>query len=108
MDLAQMVYASTEEFPKREIYGLAAQMRRAGCSIPSNIAEGSNRATRKDYRHFIAVARGSNNELQTQIELALRIGLLSQPVAVAMQDKAAEVGRMLYRLWVYLAPKRTV
>lgn len=90
MQLAESVYRSTEAFPAREIYGLAAQMRRPAVSIPSNIAEGSNRGTRKDYRQFVTIARGSAKELQTQIELAKRIGLFEGEAAEELLKQAME------------------
>ncbi|WP_263416123.1 four helix bundle protein [Terriglobus albidus] len=107
MQLAESVYRNTDGFPPREIYGLAAQMRRAAVSIPSNLAEGSNRGTRKDYRQFVTIARGSANELQTQIELAQRIGLLASKAGEELQMQTLEVSRMLHNLWAYLSPKKT-
>jgi four helix bundle protein len=77
MDLAAKVYEITDKFPKHEMYSLADQMRRAAVSIPSNIAEGKGRRTTKDFIHFLYVARGSLNELSTQIKLAKRIGYLT-------------------------------
>jgi len=106
MQLAETIFRITEDFPKREVFGLASQMRRAATSIPSNLAEGANRIGRKEFRQFVTIARGSNNELQTQIELAHRVGILSIATAVTAQKEAEEVGRMLHRLWVYLAPKK--
>ncbi|NUQ28900.1 MAG: four helix bundle protein [Acidobacteriaceae bacterium] len=106
MQLAESVYRNTEGFPSREIYGLAAQMRRAAVSIPSNIAEGSNRGTRKDYRQFITIARGSANELQTRIELAQRIGLLADKAGEELQIQTLEISRMLHNLWAYLSPQK--
>lgn len=67
------IYKLTENFPKSEIYGLTSQMRRAAVSIPSNIAEGKMRGTRKDYRHFLLNAYGSGAELETQIEIAKQL-----------------------------------
>ena len=106
MQLAETTFRITEDFPKREVFGLAAQMRRAAVSIPSNLAEGANRVGRKEFRQFVTIARGSNNELQTQIELAHRVGIILATDAVAAQKEAEEVGRMLHRLWIYLAPKK--
>ena len=77
MNLAAKVYEITDKFPKHEIYSLADQMRRAAVSIPSNIAEGKGRRTTKDFIHFLYVARGSLNELATQIKLAKRIRYLT-------------------------------
>lgn len=68
--LAQNIYKITELFPREEIYGLTSQMRRSAISIPSNIAEGRNRGTRKDFVQFLRIASGSCAELETQIEIA--------------------------------------
>ncbi len=60
IDMTTLVYAVTADFPKSEIYGLSSQMRRAAVSIASNIAEGSARGTKKDFKQFVSIARGSN------------------------------------------------
>ncbi len=73
MDLIVAIYKLTEYLPKSEIYGLTSQMRRAAVSIPSNIAEGRRRGTRKDYRQFVVVAYASGAELETQVEIAKRL-----------------------------------
>ena len=72
--MAVSVYRLTEGFPREETYGLTSQMRRAAVSIPSNIAEGHGRLGTNEYRQFLGVARGSNFELQTQIEIARALG----------------------------------
>src|SRR6185312_14071270 len=74
IDLAEQVYRLTERFPSAEMYGLAKQMRRASVSIASNIAEGWGRRSRREYSQFVAIARGSNDELQTQLVIAERLG----------------------------------
>ncbi len=63
--LVSMIYLRTKSFPKDELYGLVSQIRRAAVSIPANISEGRNRGTRKDYAHFLQMAYGSANELET-------------------------------------------
>lgn len=65
-ELARRTYLLTDDFPKSEVFGLVGQMRRCAVSIASNIAEGAGRSTKKDFAHFVTVARGSLNELETQ------------------------------------------
>ncbi len=72
------IYKHTAGFPKVEVYGLTSQLRRAAYSVPSNIAEGSARGSRKDYLHFLYIARGSLTETQYFLHLASRLGYLSQ------------------------------
>jgi four helix bundle protein len=70
MELTTKIYKLTETFPKEEIYGITSQIRRCAVSIPSNIAEGKGRRTNKDFINFLYIAKGSLNELQTQIIIA--------------------------------------
>ncbi|MBI3140663.1 MAG: four helix bundle protein [Rhodocyclales bacterium] len=70
MLLAKFVYALTSEFPREELYGLTAQMRRAAVSVPSNIAEGAARSGKREFIHFLTLARGSLSELDTQLRIA--------------------------------------
>ena len=74
MDLVLKVYKGTKRFPGSEAYGLINQIRRAAVSIPSNIAEGAGRRTKKEFIQFLFVARGSLSELDTQLEIANRLG----------------------------------
>jgi four helix bundle protein len=74
MRLTQEIYALTSTFPKDELFGLSSQMRRAAVSVPSNIAEGSARNGTKELIHFLSIATGSLSELDTQLELAQRLG----------------------------------
>lgn len=73
MDLVVTVYDLTENYPKEEIYGLTSQLRRSAISIPSNIAEGRYRGTKKDYLQFLRISYASGAELETQIEIAKRL-----------------------------------
>src|ERR1035437_1733915 len=77
ISLTVEIYKITEDFPREEIYGLTSQMRRATVSIPSNIAEGRNRGTRKDFCNFLRIALGSCAELSTQIEIAKKLSKTS-------------------------------
>ena len=77
-DLVVGVYELTKNFPREEIYGLTSQLRRAAYSVPANIAEGSGRQTKKDYLHFLYIARGSLNETDYFLHLSLRLGLIDE------------------------------
>ena len=76
-DLTVAIYEKTKVFPKDEIYGLTSQVRRAAFSVPANIAEGSSRESKRDYLHFLYIARGSLSEAQYFVHLAHRLGYLS-------------------------------
>ena len=76
MDLAAHVYSLTARFPKEELYGLTSQIRRSAVSIPSNIAEGAARHSRKEFIQFLHIASGSVAELETQLLLAIRMGFI--------------------------------
>jgi four helix bundle protein len=102
MDLATMIYSISAEFPKSEIYGLSSQMRRAAVSIASNIAEGSARGTKKDFKQFVAIARGSNCELQTQLLLAKRLEYGDSIKVVEAEELSSDIGQMLSGLSKYL------
>jgi four helix bundle protein len=77
MDLAAQAYSLTARFPKEELYGLTSQMRRSAVSIPSNIAEGAARHSRKEFIQFLHIASGSVAELETQLLLAIQMGFIS-------------------------------
>lgn len=77
VDLAVFFYKLTDSFPQTELYGLTSQMRRAAISVSSNIAEGAARSSSKEFIHFLKIANGSLSELDTQVEIAFRIGYLS-------------------------------
>jgi four helix bundle protein len=82
MALVKSVYAVTTDFPKHEIFGLVSQMRRAAVSVPSNIAEGAGRSSKKEFLQFLSIARGSLNELDTQLLIAKDLGYLSDTAAI--------------------------
>ena len=89
------MYELTEDYPKSELYGLISQMRRAAVSIPSNIAEGRRRGTRKDFRHFLLLAYGSGAELETQIEISKRLPFGNGLNFSQVEALLGEVMRML-------------
>ena len=96
MELAREVYTLTNALPQKEQFGLCDQMKRAAISVPSNIAEGFRRSSKKDYAHFISIAHGSLSELETQILLAQTI----YPVMLYSHilDLTDQVGKMLFGL----------
>ncbi len=94
MDLGTVIYRITRAFPKEELYGLTSQIQRAAVSIPSNIAEGHALKQTLAYLRHLAIASGSLAELQTQLEIADRLGYL-KPENRKVLGQADEVGRML-------------
>ncbi len=97
-ELAGLLYRLTGQFPREEIYGLTGQLRRAGVSIASNIAEGSGRGTRDDYRSFLRVARGSTLEIQTQLMIARDLGF-GDAAQISQAEKLAEqISKMLWAI----------
>jgi len=101
-ELALDIYLCTRKFPKEEIYCLTSQLRRAAISVPSNIAEGKARRSRKDFAHFLYQARGSLLELETQLSIARDLEYLDSPTFKNTLDKAEEVGRILNGLLNHL------
>src|SRR5437764_15003536 len=95
MELAKIVYKATAAFPKEERFGLTSQMRRAGVSIPSNIAEGQARFSKREFQHFLRNAKGSLAELETQIILAADLEFLDRDIARDLLRLCDEIGRIL-------------
>lgn len=98
MRLVELTYQTTDALPQREQFGLSQQMRRAAVSIPSNIAEGHSRHTRAAYLNHLGIALGSQAELETQLELTVRLGMLAMPVTETCANQLARVGRRLHAL----------
>jgi four helix bundle protein len=96
MRLVEMIYRCTALFPKEEVFGLSAQLRRSAVSIPSNIAEGSGRNSSRELFQFLGIANGSLAEVQTQLEIARRLGYLDPATECPLQ--ASRVGRLLIGL----------
>ena len=98
MQLATTVYRLTQQFPAQEMYGLVSQMRRCSVSIPSNIAEGHGRLAMGEYRQFLGIARGSNFELQTQLEIARSLRFGNPAQIKEAESLSNEVGKMVYSI----------
>jgi four helix bundle protein len=95
MDLVEMVYRMTDAFPRKEVYGLTSQMRRAVVSIPSNIAEGQARSTTRDFLNFLSIAMGSLKEAETQVLISRRLGYLNELQTSQLLELTTEVGRVI-------------
>jgi len=105
--LVRRVYEATERFPREEAYGLTQQLRRASVSVPSNIAEGYGRGSRKEYMRYIQMARGSLYEIQTQLWLAQDIGYLTPGQTQSLVDEATECIRLVQGLLRALRKSQT-
>ncbi|MEO1478865.1 MAG: four helix bundle protein [Bacteroidota bacterium] len=106
MDLVDSVYAVTRSFPKSEQFGLTAQVRRAVVSIPSNIAEGWGRPSRKDFLRFLYIARGSLYEVETQLRIAKRQGFVHGDDLTGVLSQAETLSKMLLGLTRSLEKRR--
>ena len=98
MDLVSIVYDLTQTFPAQEKYGLASQMQRAAVSIPSNIAEGHTRQHRKEYINHLSITQASLAELDTQLEIAVRLKYLSAQETIRAQELLDSLGKQLRAL----------
>lgn len=95
MDLVVEIYRTTSRFPKEERYSLVDQLRRAAVSVPSNIAEGHGRSRTGDYLRHLSIAVGSLHELETQVEIAMRLEYISDEVQKKLLGTCGGIGRML-------------
>jgi len=98
MDLVIEVYKMIANFPQNEIYGLTSQIKRAVVSVPSNIAEGYGRRSTGDYQRFLNIAMGSLFELQTQLEISIRLNYLKTDQFTNLNELSKEIERMLSSL----------
>ncbi len=98
MALVEYVYVLSKRFPKEEIYGLTSQVRRAAVSIPSNIAEGHGRNGRREFVHHLSIALGSLAEVETQVQIASRLGYIGADELSQFQSMASESARIMVGL----------
>jgi four helix bundle protein len=98
IQLTVAIYRVTQSFPREELYGLTSQIRRSAVSIPSNIAEGQGRLNTAEFRQFLGIARGSNCELQTQLEIARALGFSDPKEIEGAENLSHEVGKMLFAM----------
>lgn len=95
MELVAEVYLLVKKLPKEELFALSDQLRRSAISIPSNIAEGQGRNSTKEFIHFLAIAKGSKAELETQLLLCIKVNYLNQSEIETAINLIQEVGKML-------------
>ena len=93
--LVKDVYSLTEKFPRTEVHSLTDQMRRAAISVPSNIAEGAARSTKKEFVQFLHISQGSLSELDTQFEVALALSYLTMTIVEPVTKRMDEIDKML-------------
>ena len=105
IELTDSVYFATKDFPKSEIYGLASQMRRCAVSVASNIAEGHERNTTKEFIQFLGVARGSLAELETQTIIASRQEYINKKELEQIDSLCTSINKMLRKLMASLNEK---
>lgn len=104
-ELTFKIYKITGKFPKSEIFGLISQIRRSSISIPSNIAEGKQRSSKKDYCQFLRIALGSCAELQTQIFISYKLQFIDKEDYNHIDDGLNEIMRMITSLIQKLSPR---
>ena len=95
MELAKMVYQASRSFPAEERYNLTSQINRAAVSVPSNIAEGADRNSNKEFAQFLNVSLGSSFEIETQMLLAIGFGYVEEESAKALFEQLDKTQRMI-------------
>lgn len=98
IELVIMIYELVKMLPNEEMYNLSGQMRRAAVSIPSNIAEGQQRKSSKEFVNFLSIARGSKAELQTQLYICYKLQFFSKEQIKPALSLLSEIGKMLSKL----------
>jgi len=98
MEVVVEIYRVTKGFPKDELYGLTSQLRRAAVSVPSNLAEGYGRNSRKDFQRFVGLALGSLLEVETQLEIANKLAYISDEALSDIFRKTRRVAQLLHGL----------
>jgi four helix bundle protein len=104
LDLVSEIYKVTDSFPAREGYGLTSQIRRAAVSVPSNIAEGAGRQTKKEFVNYLHMAQGSLSEVDTQSEIAKKLGYLSATAWEKIDAQMERIDKMLSGLIRHQSP----
>lgn len=98
MLLVKEIYILTSNLPQEEKFGLFSQMRRCAISIPSNIAEGAGRNNKNEFYQFLGIAFGSTYEMQTQLQLTIDLGFISENESMIIKENLIEIQKMIYSL----------
>lgn len=96
LDLVEEIYSFTNDFPPEEKFGMTSQLRRSSVSVPSNIAEGAGRQSKKEFSRFLYISLGSLAETETLIELSTRLKFISNPAQI--EEQIIHIRRMLLKL----------
>lgn len=105
MELTTLVYHSISNFPENEKFGLISQIKRSAVSIPSNIAEGAGRNSKKEFSHFLGIAIGSSYELETLIILSTNLKFIEEEKSKILLSNIDEIQKMIYKLQLHLNKK---
>ncbi|WP_420577625.1 four helix bundle protein [Ekhidna sp.] len=98
IDLATLIYSLTKSFPESEKYGLTSQLQRATISVSSNIAEGSGRQTKPDFKHFLSISLGSLYEIESQLVVSHKLKYISEKEVNMAITEVSEIQKMIYSL----------
>jgi len=98
IEFVTKIYKITEEFPKTENFGLTSQIRRSSVSIPSNIAEGAARSSKKEFSKFLSIASGSASELETQLLISRNLNYLTAEEFDILVDELITIQKMIQGL----------
>lgn len=98
IEFVTLIYQLTGKFPKSEIYGITSQIRRSAVSIPSNIAEGAGRTSKKEFSHFLSISLGSLAELETQLIISDNLNYLDSGLLNDLISKLSSIRKMIFGL----------
>lgn len=98
IEFVTLIYRLTGKFPKSEIYGITSQIRRSAISIPSNIAEGAGRTSKKEFSHFLSISLGSLAELETQLIISDNLNYLDSGLLNDLISKLSSIRKMIFGL----------
>ena len=98
IEVCTLIYRLTQDFPRDETFGITSQLKRAAISVPTNISEGHSRNSKKEYRHFVGIARCTLAEVETLITLTKNLQFTSENKITEITDLCTEIGKMLTSL----------